>query len=251
MSEERKNTFELLNAINVNDKVKTKMGLKYLSWSEAWNILKTNFPDAYSTVYTRKSKTTETTVFTDSMTGLTRTVVTETENEIPYFSDGNSCYVKVGVTIGDVEYFEIYPIMNLKNSAIPAAMVTMTDVNKSIQRAFVKACARHGLGLYVYSGEDLPDADKIVINFNEIAAKADAEQFIPRANVEEFNGLKSMVISKLQATWDQNVSDAIMGYAGAKLNGKRVSTLEFVPADDEILFRINNYIGQIESILLK
>lgn len=251
MSEERKSTFELLNAINVNDKVKTKMGLKYLSWSEAWNILKTNFPDATSVVYTRKSKTTETTTFTDQTTGMTRTVVTETENEIPYFSDGNSCYVKVGVVINDVEYFEIYPIMNLKNSAIPASMVTMTDVNKSIQRAFVKACARHGLGLYVYSGEDLPDADKIVINFNEIAAKADAEPFVPRANVEEFQGLKNMVISKLQATWDQNISDAIMGYAGAKLNGKRVSTLEFVPADDEILFRINHYIGQIESVLLK
>lgn len=249
MSEERKSTFELLNAINVNDKIKTKMGLKYLSWSEAWNILKTNFPDATSVVYTRKSKTTETTTFTDQTTGVTRTVVTETENEIPYFSDGNSCYVKVGVVVNDVEYFEIYPIMNLKNSAIPASMVTMTDVNKSIQRAFVKACARHGLGLYVYSGEDLPDADRIVLNFNEIGAKADAAEVGTCSDVEEFNGLKSMVISKLQASWDQNVSDAIMAYAGAKLNGKRVSTLENTPADYEILVRINSYIGQIESIL--
>jgi hypothetical protein len=31
------------------------------------------------------------------------------------------------------------------------------DVNKAIQRSLTKACARHGLGLYVYAGEDLPE----------------------------------------------------------------------------------------------
>lgn len=248
--EKEKNIFEILSAINVNDKVKEKMGLKYLSWSEAWSTLKKNYPNAYFTVYTRMVKTTETQTFNES-DGSSRTVVNETENEIPYFTDGKTCYVKVGVTIEGSEYVEIYPIMNLKNDAAPLHAVTMTMVNKSIQRAFVKACARHGLGLYIYSGEDLPESERIVINFNEIAAKADAEPFVPRANVEEFQGLKSMVISKLQATWDQNISDAIMGYAGTKLNGKRVSTLEFTPVDEEILFRINHYIGQIESILLR
>ena len=50
--------------------------------------------------------------------------------------------------------------MGLKNDAIPANRVTMTDVNKALQRAFVKACARHGLGLYIYAGEDLPEVEK-------------------------------------------------------------------------------------------
>ena len=248
---EVKNTFEILSAINVNDKIKTKMGLKYLSWAEAWNVLKKTYPDAYSTTYTRTVKTTETTTIVDEITHMTKTTVQETENEVPYFTDGMSAYVKVGVTVEGVEYVETYPIMNLKNAAVPLSMVTMTDVNKSIQRAFVKACARHGLGLYIYSGEDLPDAEKVTINFADIAAKADASEFIPCATMEDFNALKSMVVSKLQATWDQNVSDAIMSYGGTKLNGKRISMLEFNPQDNEILHRINNYISQVESILMR
>ena len=35
--------------------------------------------------------------------------------------------------------------------------VTSFDVNKTIQRSLTKACARHGLGLYIYAGEDLPE----------------------------------------------------------------------------------------------
>lgn len=53
------------------------------------------------------------------------------------------------------------------------ATITMTAVNKAIQRAFVKACARHGLGLYVYAGEDLPEIDKKVIDFKGIADNCD------------------------------------------------------------------------------
>jgi hypothetical protein len=35
--------------------------------------------------------------------------------------------------------------------------VTSFDVNKAIQRSLTKAVARHGLGLYIYAGEDLPE----------------------------------------------------------------------------------------------
>jgi hypothetical protein len=48
--------------------------------------------------------------------------------------------------------------MDNRNLSIPANQVTSFDVNKAIQRATTKAIARHGLGLYVYAGEDLPDA---------------------------------------------------------------------------------------------
>ena len=43
-------------------------------------------------------------------------------------------------------------------SSIPLESVRSVDVNKSIQRSLTKACARHGLGLYIYAGEDLPDS---------------------------------------------------------------------------------------------
>ena len=158
MSENK--TFKQLNSINVNDKVKSKMNLNYLSWSYAWGELLNNYPDAFMTVYTRSIETVETTVQEDKQNGITKTTTSKSTQEIPYFSDGRSCFVKVGVTVSGVEYIEYYPIMGLKNDAIRASSVTMTDVNKALQRAFVKACARHGLGLYIYAGEDLPEAEK-------------------------------------------------------------------------------------------
>ena len=158
MSENK--TFQKLNSINVNDKVKSKMNLNYLSWSYAWGELLNNYPDAFMTVYTRSVETVETTVQEDKENAITKTTTSKSTQEIPYFSDGRSCFVKVGVTVSGVEYIEYYPIMGLKNDAIRASSVTMTDVNKALQRAFVKACARHGLGLYIYAGEDLPEAEK-------------------------------------------------------------------------------------------
>ena len=153
-------TFAVLNDINVNDKVKTKMGLNYLSWAYAWGELLKAYPDATSTIYTRTIETNETITTEDKDNGVTRTVVNKSTQEIPYFTDGRTCFVKVGVSIQGIEYIEYFPIMGLKNDAIPANRVTMTDVNKALQRAFVKACARHGLGLYIYAGEDLPEAEK-------------------------------------------------------------------------------------------
>ena len=153
-------TFAVLNDINVNDKVKTKMGLNYLSWAYAWGELLKAYPDATLNVYNRTIETSETITTEDKDNGVTRTVVNKSTQDVPYFTDGRSCFVKVGVSIQGIEYIEYYPIMGLKNDAIPANRVTMTDVNKALQRAFVKACARHGLGLYIYAGEDLPEAEK-------------------------------------------------------------------------------------------
>ena len=153
-------TFAVLNDINVNDKVKTKMGLNYLSWAYAWGELLKAYPDATLNVYNRTIETNETITTEDKDNGVTRTVVNKSTQDVPYFTDGRSCFVKVGVSIQGIEYIEYFPIMGLKNDAIPANRVTMTDVNKALQRAFVKACARHGLGLYIYAGEDLPEAEK-------------------------------------------------------------------------------------------
>lgn len=153
-------TFAVLNDINVNDKVKAKMGLNYLSWAYAWGELLKAYPDATLNVYNRTIETSETITTEDKDNGVTRTVVNKSTQDVPYFTDGRSCFVKVGVSIQGIEYIEYFPIMGLKNDAIPANRVTMTDVNKALQRAFVKACARHGLGLYIYAGEDLPESEK-------------------------------------------------------------------------------------------
>jgi hypothetical protein len=50
--------------------------------------------------------------------------------------------------------------MDNRNQSIGVDRVTSFDVNKAIQRSLTKAAARHGLGLYIYAGEDLPEAVK-------------------------------------------------------------------------------------------
>ena len=69
-------------------------------------------------------------------------------------------WVKTGVTVNNIEHIEYLPVMDFKNKSIPVENVTSFDVNKTIQRSLTKACARHGLGLYIYAGEDLPEGEE-------------------------------------------------------------------------------------------
>lgn len=134
MSNETKNIFDVLNAVNVNEHTEKKNGLTYLSWAWAWAEVKKRFPTAFYTIY---------------------------ENEAGWFyhTDGRTCWVKTGVTIDGLEHIEYLPVMDHRNASIPAERVTSFDVNKAIQRSLTKAVARHGLGLYVYAGEDLPEGE--------------------------------------------------------------------------------------------
>lgn len=131
MAESKKSVFAILNAIDCNEHTEEKNGLTYLSWAWAWRIVKQNFPNATYTIYER-------------------------ENGIPYFTDGKTAWVKTGVTIEGLEHIEYLPIMDFKNKSIPLGNITSMDMNKAIQRSLTKACARHGLGLYIYANEDLP-----------------------------------------------------------------------------------------------
>jgi hypothetical protein len=125
--------FAKLNAINVRDKVERKGSQDYLSWAYAWSILKHEYPEAQRNVYE------------SPFTGMN------------YFTDGNTAYVKVGITIGELEHIDYLPIMDFRNKAIPVGDVTSFDVNKTIQRSTVKAIAMHGLGIQLWTGEDLPE----------------------------------------------------------------------------------------------
>ena len=130
--------FDTLNAVNVNGKTEEKNGLTYLSWAWAWAEVKKAFPDAIYTIYER-----------------------ETEyGPVNYFTDGRTCWVKTGLTINGLEHIEELPVMNFNNKSIPLESVSSTDVNKAIQRSLTKAAARHGLGLYIYAGEDLPECEQ-------------------------------------------------------------------------------------------
>ena len=158
-AETYKEIFNTLNDIDLKGKVKEKMGLSYLSWAYAWGVLKQNYPTAKMNIYERKVdvKKTITHKYEDGTEEVEEISYT---NEVPYFTDGMTAFVKVGVDINGIEYVEQLPVMNNKNQSVSLSLLKMTDVNKAIQRAFVKACARHGLGLYIYAGEDLPEAEK-------------------------------------------------------------------------------------------
>lgn len=128
--------FETLNGVNVNGHTEKKNGLTYLSWAWAWGELLKRYPDSTYTVY-------------------------ENRDGWNYHTDGKTCWVKTGVTVDGKEYIEMLPVMDFKNRSIPADAVTSFDVNKAIQRSLTKAVARHGLGLYIYAGEDLPEGEDI------------------------------------------------------------------------------------------
>ena len=132
------NIFETLNQINVNDKAEKKNGLTYLSWAWAWGEVKKAFPDATFTIYERETQ----------------------YGPVNYFTDGRTCWVKTGLTINGLEHVEDLPVMDFRNNSIPLDAVKSTDVNKAIQRSLTKAAARHGLGLYIYAGEDLPECEQ-------------------------------------------------------------------------------------------
>ena len=131
---EKPSVFDVLNSINVNDHTEKKGNLTYLSWAWAWSKVKEHYPDSTYTIY-------------------------ENANGMNYHTDGRTCWVKTGVTIEGLEHIEYLPVMDMRNNSIPVERVTSFDVNKAIQRSLTKAVARHGLGLYIYAGEDLPEGE--------------------------------------------------------------------------------------------
>lgn len=151
---ETTNYFKTLNGINVEEHIEKKGGLRYLSWAWAWGEVKKVFPNATYKIY---------------------------ENTLPsgyvvnYFTDGKTAYVKTGVIINDLEHIEELPVMDYNNKSIPLEKMTSFDVNKAIQRSLTKACARHGLGLYVYAGEDLPEDEQNDQNENATKSSANSK----------------------------------------------------------------------------
>lgn len=132
--------YRVLSRINVNDHTEKKNGLTYLSWAWAWDTLMSLYPESYTSV--RRP----------------------TDTDFPYWTDGHTCWVDVGVTVvwngNERTRTEVFPIMDYKNRSIPVDSVTSFDVNTALQRAWTKCIARHGLGFYIYAGQDLPNEEK-------------------------------------------------------------------------------------------
>jgi hypothetical protein len=126
--EQKQNYFEMLSKINVSEHVEKKGGFNYLSWSFAVAELRKHFPDA-------------------------RWEVKRFDN-LPYLKTPLGYFVEVEVTVNGIPMSQIHPVLDNRNQVIKEPNVF--HINTSIQRCLVKAIALHGLGLYIYAGEDLP-----------------------------------------------------------------------------------------------
>lgn len=123
---------ELLSK-NVNEHIEKKGNLAYLSWSWAWS---------------EALKADEKAYFEVKMFG-----------DLPYCSIGQTCMVWVTVTLFGKPLMCQLPVMDNRNKAI--ANPDAFAVNTAIMRCLAKAVALHGLGLYVYAGEDLPEPEPV------------------------------------------------------------------------------------------
>lgn len=143
-----KSPYEILRKINVQDHIEKKGNLSYLSWTWAMDEVKKLYPKSFAKM-------------------------NKTDTGMSYFTDGMTCWIDVEYHLIDeegTEYVErepCYPIMDYKNKSIPADKVTSFDVNTAYQRGVTKCIARHGLGLYIYAGEDLPPSDDQAVGDNK------------------------------------------------------------------------------------
>ena len=147
-----KNYFQKMYDTDLGNKISTKNGLTYIAWAADVAEIKKEYPDFRYEVHEQI---------------LEYLVLQHPDKQeiVPlkkrfWFDDGKTAWVTVSVwNPNGVEYVESLPIMDFKNKNIPADAVTSMDANKAVKRRLVKAIAiAYGLGLYVYEGEDIPQA---------------------------------------------------------------------------------------------
>jgi hypothetical protein len=152
-------SIEALLKKNVNEHVEKKNGLSYLSWAWAWAEALKADPKA--------------------------TYKIEMFGDKCFMDINGTAMVFVTVTMFDKPMTCQLPVMDYRNKAIlnPDAFA----VNTAIMRCMTKALALHGLGLYLYSGEDVPEEGRSVV----ITPTQGAMDNIPQ---EELQYLQEMAV---------------------------------------------------------
>ena len=143
------NSFARLSAINVSEHVEKKGNFSYLSWPYAVSQLRLADPSACWEV--------------------------RRFGGLPYLATDAGVFVEVAVTVQGVTLSQIHPVLDCRNR--PLIAPTSFDINTSIQRCLVKAIALHGLGLYIFAGEDLPTTSDGGAAANDDAVRAQGAEF--------------------------------------------------------------------------
>lgn len=215
--------FDDLDQIDVNMYKEERNGFNYLSWSDAWSIVKRKYPDT------------------------TYKVLTFGENELPYQYDPLTGYmVGTVVTINGISHSMWLPVMDSANHAmksepyeimtkyktIRVEPCTMFDINKAIMRCLVKNLAMHGLGMYLYRGEDLPDNADPTGSTDEQPWDAPAEDLKPLSPAQIRNIGETMT----QVWGDHPARHAVFRY----LTGYDVRNISTIPSSryDDIMDKI-------------
>lgn len=194
-----KSVFETLSKIDVSnhvDTIKMKKGpaLSYVSWSWAWSIVKSYYPDTPTPKYMMfpemKLKT-HTESYEVEYMGKKykryRTVVDSselTDRKVPYLTTPTGTMVECTVTIEGEPYSEYLFVMN--NSNQPIINPTTSEINKTQKRCMVKALALAGLGLNLYAGEDLPMGEVAEKDKEKVAKKEKVEMAKQEAAQKEY-----------------------------------------------------------------
>jgi len=132
-----KSVWETLSKIDVGENTEQKGNLTYLSWAWAWGTLKDHYPDATFEKHWFE--------------------MGEPSYKIPYAMDKQGyAYVMVSVKVLDHTICETFPVLDHRNNSVKTP--NSFQINSSLQRCLAKAIAYHGLGHYIYAGEDLPPA---------------------------------------------------------------------------------------------
>lgn len=172
----------MLRALNVSEHVEKKGKFNYLSWAWAVDQLIEKHPKAtwevkhfpmmiWETVNSVEEHHKEPYALTDTVgsevsagtVGVTKhrdikNLRACPDMKVPYMRTDCGYFVEVGVTVDGVERTQVHPVLNHQNK--PIDHPNSFEINTAIQRCLAKAIALHGLGLYIYAGEDLPPEEK-------------------------------------------------------------------------------------------
>lgn len=174
------NYFIELAKIDVSEHIEKKGKFSYLSWAWAVSQLRTIDPTATWEVIRFEG--------------------------MPFLKTDCGYFVEVAVTVKGVTLSQIHPVLD--NSNKPIQQPNSFQINTSIQRCLVKAIALHGLGLYIYAGEDLP-TDNTPISAEEIGKlKIKVLELAQLVNVKESDVYTKLKIKDLSQMKAENVDDA-------------------------------------------
>ncbi len=153
--ERRELMFNALYSADLSEEVEKKNNLSYVSWSQAWKVMKQFYPSARYTIHTNPN------------TGL------------PYFESELGIMVHTSVEADGLCYDNWLPVMDYQNRSLKTVPYSVTvydkfkkqniekrieaattfEINTSVQRSLCKCMSMHGLALRLYSGMDFTDND--------------------------------------------------------------------------------------------